>query len=339
MLKEFHYIEKIEYPNGGYSLFYEKGEIALIIDFDICRISAKSDAFPYSLITDKQNEYMKRYHQVFRLLNEDVQEQLPQLLQDSSEEYEVVAKSFDRGNTADSSPLELLFEKNFTNVYGMSSLKYLQKEFGISDRKGNQYFLDYVIHTNHGDIAVEENGVTYHHPQVIGLDRYRRQLQKQNACAEWNMKIYRFSTEDCQFEDRIEDDIRNYFGDDCSGFLEQGILLDRKIELYEHQKITLEDIQEKRRQGVHSFLIVFPTASGKSRIVEEDIKMYEQEHPEFRALILAPGLATLNDWNERVKSSFSEFNDRIEIRSFAYMMRHYQEYKRNTFDYNSLSVF
>lgn len=67
-----------------------------------------------------------------------------------------------------------------------------------------------MLRTKHGDYAVEENGVTYHHPQQIGLERYRRQLQKQNTCTEWGIKLYRFSSEDCRFENRIEDDIKTF---------------------------------------------------------------------------------------------------------------------------------
>ena len=94
---------------------------------------------------------------------------------------------------------KLTLKNNFASVYGRNSLKYLQKEYGILDEQGNNYFLDYLLRTKHGDYAVEENGVTYHHPQQIGLERYRRQLQKQNTCTEWGIKLYRFSSEDCRF--------------------------------------------------------------------------------------------------------------------------------------------
>lgn len=121
-------------------------------------------------------------------------------------------KISERGEHADSSPLELLFEQNFTDVYGMRALKYLQKEFRISDEDGNNYFLDYLIDTADSRVAIEENGIHYHHPQLIGIEGYRKQLRKQNTCALWGLKLYRFSTEDCLFKDRIEDDIRSYLG-------------------------------------------------------------------------------------------------------------------------------
>ena len=47
--------------------------------------------------------------------------------------------------------------------------------------------------------------------------------------------------------------------------------INRKVELYEHQTISLQEIQKRRMAGIKAFLIVLPTASGKSRIVEEDL--------------------------------------------------------------------
>lgn len=101
-------------------------------------------------------------------------------------------KISERGEHADSSPLELLFEQNFTDVYGMRALKYLQKEFRIFDEDGNNYFLDYLVDTADSRVAIEENGIHYHHPQLIGIEGYRKQLRKQNTCALWGLKLYRF---------------------------------------------------------------------------------------------------------------------------------------------------
>lgn len=108
-------------------------------------------------------------------------------------------------------------------------------------------------------MAIEENGIHYHHPQLIGIEGYRKQLRKQNTCALWGLKLYRFSTEDCRFKDRIEDDIRSYLGKDTSGFREAGLMLERKTELYEHQEISLAQIEERREKGfVHSSLYYLP---------------------------------------------------------------------------------
>ena len=65
-------------------------------------------------------------------------------------------KISERGEHADSSPLELLFEQNFTDVYGMRALKYLQKEFRISDEDGNNYFIDYIVDNAESILAIKE---------------------------------------------------------------------------------------------------------------------------------------------------------------------------------------
>ena len=270
---------------------------------------------------------------MFRFLGFDP-ETIEKCLQKSRQEVLYFTKKIsERGEHADSSPLELLFEQNFTDVYGMRALKYLQKEFRISDEDGNNYFLDYLVDTADSRVAIEENGIHYHHPQLIGIEGYRKQLRKQNTCALWGLKLYRFSTEDCRFKDRIEDDIRSYLGKDTSGFRETGLLLERKTELYEHQEISLAQIEERRERGIRAFLIVLPTAAGKSRIVEEDIQKFAAGKEQFRALILAPNTNIIADWKERIDKDLQPLQDRIDIKTYSYAVRHYHEKTRDYYSY------
>lgn len=325
--------ETVTYPNGGVSRFYDDGVDMVIIDDKICSCRDGEQIFPYTLITDKQNHYMKIYRRVFRFLGFDP-ETIEKCLQKSRQEVLYSTKKIsERGEHADSSPLELLFEQNFTDVYGMRALKYLQKEFRISDEDGNNYFLDYLVDTADSRVAIEENGIHYHHPQLIGIEGYRKQLRKQNTCALWGLKLYRFSTEDCRFKDRIEDDIRSYLGKDTSGFREAGLLLERKTELYEHQEISLAQIQERREKGIRVFLIVLPTAAGKSRIVEEDIQKFAAGKEQFRALILAPNTNIIADWKERIDKDLQPLQDRIDIKTYSYAVRHYHEKTRDYYSY------
>lgn len=181
--------------------------------------------------------------------------------------------------------------------------------------------------------AVEENGVTYHHPQIIGEEKYKKQLTKQNTCASWGIKLFRFSTEDCAFENRIEDDIKQYFGNDASKFIDNGLKIDRSVELYEHQSISLQETQKRRDAGIKAFLIVLPTAAGKSKIVEEDLREFAKNKKSFKGLILVPGINILADWNQRVHNSLPELEDKIDIRTYAYMARHYTELSSDYYNY------
>lgn len=333
MAKSLPAKEIIEYPNGGKSYFYVINGTAVIVDEDICACGPEERTFPYTLITDKQNYYMHHYERVFRFLAEDTEDIEAVINSMHTADMDFNIRMANREDNAEASPLEFLFEKNFTNVYGMNALKYLWKEYGVIDNDGHSYFLDYYVKTEDGGIAVEENGISYHHPQLIGIEKYRKQLQKQNTCAQWGIKLYRFSTEDCRFENRIEDDIRTYFGNDTSSFRENGLLIERKVELYDHQLATLQDIKKKRVEGVKTFLIVFPTASGKSKIVEEDMRAFAKEKADFKALVLAPNTNIVKDWHSRIAESLSEYKSRIEVNTFAYMVRNYTKINPQEYSY------
>lgn len=331
---DFSLREQVKYPNGGQSRFYDNGTDMVIIDEDICTHDTGEPIFSYMLITDKQNNYMHQFKRVFRFLGytqAEVEQYLSKEEITLSGDYLVTVG--DRGEQLDVSPLELHFEKSFSNTYGMNALKYLTREYGICDERGKNYFLDYLVRTKNGKYAVEENGVTYHHPQIIGEEKYRNQLKKQNTCTLWGIKLFRFSTEDCAFENRIEDDIKQYFRNDTSEFVNDGIKIDRKVALYEHQTVSLQEIRKRREAGIKAFLIVLPTAAGKSKIVEEDLREYAGNKQNFKGLILVPGVNILLDWEERIKTSLPELKDKIEIKTYAYMARHYTDVQPDYYDY------
>ena len=331
---DFSLREQVKYPNGGVSRFYDNGTNMVIIDEDICVHNPEKPVFSYMLITDKQNNYMHRFRRVFRFLGY-VQAEVEKYL--SKDEITIPVDYMitvgDRGEQADASPLELHFEQSFTNAYGINALKYLSREYGICDENGKNYFLDYLVRTRNGKYAVEENGVTYHHPQIIGEEKYKNQLSKQNTCALWGIKLFRFSTEDCAFENRIEDDIKQYFGKDTSEFVDDGLKIDRKVELYEHQTVSLQEIQKRREAGIKAFLIVLPTAAGKSKIVEEDLREFAKSRQDFKGLILVPGVNILTDWQDRIRTSLPELTDKIEIKTYAYMARHYADAQPDYYNY------
>lgn len=253
---DFSLRELVNYPNGGVSKFYDNGIDMVIIDENICVHDADEPVFSYMLITDKQNNYMHMFQRVFRFLGytkEEVDKYLSRKEITMPLDYQATVA--DRAEQAEVSPLELHFEQSFSKAYGINALKYLTREYGICDENGKNYFLDYLIRTQDRKIAVEENGVSYHHPQIIGKEKYRNQLRKQNTCALWGIKLFRFSTEDCTFENRIEDDIKQYFGKDASAFIDDGLKIDRKVELYEHQEVSLQEIQKRREAGIKAYTI------------------------------------------------------------------------------------
>lgn len=77
--------ETVTYPNGGVSRFYDDGVDMVIIDDEICSCREGEQIFPYTLITDKQNHYMKKYRRLFRFLGFDP-ENIEKYLQKSRQE-------------------------------------------------------------------------------------------------------------------------------------------------------------------------------------------------------------------------------------------------------------
>ena len=115
--------------------------------------------------------------------------------------------------------------------------------------------------------------------------------------------------------------------------MDSGLKIDRKVELYEHQTISLREIQKRRNAGIKAFLVVLPTASGKSKIIEEDLREFAKSTNHFKGLILVPGINILADWNQRIHSSLPELEEKIDIRTYAYMARHYTELPSNYYNY------
>lgn len=276
---------------------------------------------------------MYNYQKVWRFLQEEIDESILYEKADEEQKDFYLKNNLNREDFSDSSPLEYDFEEKFTDVYGPQSIKFLNKEYSLSDYEGNTYFLDYLIQKDSELLAVEENGIQYHHPQIIGQKRYAKQLKKQNTCTAWRIKLFRFSTEDCKIENRIQDSIRTYFGSDSSHFKEKGLLANRKITLYEHQKLTLEEIKKERQKGTKSFLVVFPTASGKSKIIEEDIKIFANQTKNFSALILTPNTNIISDWKERIQKNLYELKSKITVCTFNAISRNYSSYRPENFSY------
>ena len=331
--------ETIWYANGGKTDFYVIDSKVFIIDSGICNVNSQI-TIDYSLLTDKQNSYMNEFQKVYRFLKEDEESAATFLFSDSNifpENLELKTARqkmvADREDFAESSPLEFYFEEEFSKVYGEEALKFLNKEYSIADENGNTFFLDYLVHTENGDIAVEENGINYHHPQIIGTQKYRKQLAKQNECTKWGIKLYRFSTEDCKFEEKIQDDIKRFFGSDTKKFRQNGILANRAIKLYEHQKVTLKDIQDSRKNGTKAFLIVLPTAAGKSKIIEEDIKQFSNQKENFKALILAPNKDIIEDWKKRVAQNLPHLAQKIDIKTYSFLARNYRTFSPEKYSY------
>ena len=331
--------------NEIFTAILVKEDTVILVDHNICTKEPK-DIFNYEVYTQMQNELMNKYNKCLRILYDKAtfEKDTDELLSNNDSLEFTREHYIDRNLTSpDNTSVESEFETRFQEVYGLDALQYVHKEYGLIDKTQNQYFYDFVVETYDLFIAVEENGVRYHHPQIIGEDRYRKQLQKQNTFVKSQGKLYRWASMDCLNVQRVNEDIRSFFGD-RSTFLSKGLYVgQRQVELYSHQKDTLKQIYTSRKNGNSTFLVVFPTAAGKSKIIEEDLHILLKNNPSLKVCIASPTSAITDDWKTRLSTISKEIgipltisshiDSQITVGTYHVLYSHINKVPKDFFDY------
>ncbi len=325
-----------------------KSNISVIIDIDICN---NDNPFSYEEYTKEQNDLIFSYNQVYRFLidNKDdldyAKTQLNRFIKDDfSEEVPSRPRGFNRELEAiDPSVPEAHFEQAFSDVYGRDTLNMIFREYPILDINGSTRWIDYVIFSKNGLVAIEKNGVRYHHPLVIGRDKYRDQLVKQNSIIAQNAKLYRWSLESMQFKDVFCEEIKAYLPPKKDIVETHHILAKRKFKLFDHQQDTLKEMQIGRDNGDNVFLVVLPTGTGKTHIIISDYAKQYYENPLCKMMVLVPSRNLKAQWiqyfkekqiSERYSDNIGDSDScNIMVQTYSWMSRHYHKYPSDTFDY------
>lgn len=332
---QFEYTESISYISDDpdmYTLVFTHDTIRVFIDVNLCKET--KPLFSYYDYVNIQNHYVNISNLLYRFYIEtadDLKECLVSLeLLLSHNEIDNIRE--EKGHQhIDSTPTEHQFELLFSKIYGPDAMTYLEKEYSLTTLNGNTLYSDYVLETLDEKYAIEENGIFYHHPQIIGREQYKNQLERQNTLAYYRFKVYRWSSEHIAFADVMEDNIQNFFGKKSRFINQFSLSQNRKFELYEHQIDSLKTIEVRRKDGCKAFLIVIPTAAGKSQIALEDISRLYLEKHQLRVLIISPGTQIRNDWEKRIES----LKKKIEFCNETYVGAYHfiNQYSPDYFDY------
>lgn len=336
---KFEEIKKIayyEHRDDIYSKIYynlEKDTV-IILDFNIAEYDSIG-AFSYREYTNLQNELMKKHKYLYRFSSTETnKDRVRKILAGSLEIPVVPSKNINRLGI-DASYLEHHFEKVFFEMYGEDSYNLLLKEKQLVGFEGENIFTDYVVEKKHEKVVIEENGESYHHPQKTGLSKYLKQIERQNALVYQNYKVYRFSSNEIQFKDRMIEEMKVYLGEKAEFESQNLISENRKYKLYEHQSLTLDTLQNMRDEGIKSSVVVLPTGTGKSTIAVEDIKYFLNKDKSARILILVPTIALKNQWMDNLKSIFKSykigdnFDDNIYLTTYNTIIN-----RKNSFSYD-----
>ena len=214
-------IERYEFDLTHYSLIGYFNDKCIIVDNNLCLRDSitkeQSIEVDYAKYCEMQNKYMAKFNKLYRFnyLDDNIYKEIEKWLNLTAEDINIEASakvaSFDKAHI-DSTILEEKFADLFVEAYGNDALCYLKREYPISLADGKNAFVDYVVETKNNKYAIEENGITYHHPQIIGNLKYERQLIKQNTLNLYGFKVYRFSTNNMLNKDQVIDNIKEYLG-------------------------------------------------------------------------------------------------------------------------------
>jgi len=321
----------------------------LKIDIDICNLKH----YPYIDYTSEQNELSHQYDLFLRFSIDSVND-LDRLKREldffTSEEPEPEKLKKYGANRQeqeiDPTLPEATFETCFAQAFGEKNLYALTRESEYYDYEGKRRFIDYVLKTKNGDFAIELNGEQFHHPAAIKEKRYASQLFKQNSLAAEGYKVFRWSQRGMADNEKFIQELKYFFGDPtCFNSTPhfKSLRSLKTFKLAEHQHDALAYIDSLREQGRNTFIIVLPTATGKTEIFIEDFYRQLQRNHEFKALVMVPRKALKQQTIDRFISRHSELavgedfyfknKQQVCVQTYAYLLRHYHKLDSKMFDY------
>lgn len=291
--------------------------------------------FPYKRYCQKQNEWMRQHKKVYRFIEGDVE--LEKFLNDHFEEEEAayyLGRTFNRESVmADPTPLEFRFEDCFAEAFGEEALKFIKREYAFITEEGRTAYVDYALFKKDGTwIAIEENGVSFHHPNIIGKVKYRQILKKQNSVIAANGIVFRWDTESLSNREKIVDELKEFIGDINDYLIQYAMVSQRGFVLHDHQTDYLKDLSEDRGEGKRSALVVLPTGTGKTTIALEDMKRLAAYRGELNALVLAPTLDLTRQW-QREARDYQKKVGKIDVLTYASVARQYYKDSPDRYHY------
>lgn len=314
-------LDSLHHEDVVLSRVYPCGDGVVILDEN----ALFDTPFTYKRYCQKQNEWMLRYPSVHRFLagDEALETFLGGARGDITRPYNL-ARTVDRESiVADPSPLEFRFEECFIEAYGEAALKYLKREYAFLTPDGQTVYVDYALFRKDGTwIAIEENGISFHHPLLIGRARYQRILQKQNAVVTSGGVVFRWDTESLSNRQRIVDELREFVGDLGQFVVQFALTSQRGFALHDHQADHLAELADDRSQGKASALVVLPTGTGKTMIALEDMAQLARRQGPLNALILVPSLDLVRQW-QRAAEPYGKTIGAIDVLTYAGAARRY----------------
>ena len=175
-----------------------------------------------------------------------------------------------------SSSAEDRFVELFAQVFGLEKVQLLAYDQPIEDIYGASPFIDYALNTLDAKIAFEIDGLTWHHPDAITIDKFEDDLLRQNSLIYLGWKVFRWTDRELFSEpERVKEQLA-LFLESIADIVSFDEFLPKQrgeaFELRPHQEEALAALAEMRAAGKTIGLVTHAQGAGKTVVAVSDAK-------------------------------------------------------------------
>lgn len=184
--------------------------------------------------------------------------------------------TFVNERAAVSSTPEDLFVDLFAQVFGLEKVQLLAHDYPVRDIYGGGRFIDYAIKTLDEKIAFEIDGLTWHHPAAVSVEKFEDDLLRQNSLVHAGWRVFRWTDRELVAKpERVKEQLA-LFLENVPGLLLLDDFLPKQhgetLELRPHQDEALASLQAMREEGKTIALLTHAQGAGKTIVAISDAK-------------------------------------------------------------------
>ncbi len=238
---------------------------------------------------------------------------------------------------------EDLFVELFCQVFGAGSAQFLTPQVPFQDIYGQGRRIDFAVKAVGERFAFEIDGVQWHHPEAVTIEKFEDDLLRQNSLVADGWKVFRWTDHEViEHPERVKDQLARFL-EKSPRFQAFEEYLPRQrgeaLELRDHQQEALASLVRLRQEGKTIALLHHATGTGKTVTAIKDAKslggrtlflvhrdeLMRQALRQFRAL-----------WGEEPVGSFGgkcrdpQFNTVGTVQTVS---RHLATFRPDEFDY------
>jgi superfamily II DNA or RNA helicase len=178
--------------------------------------------------------------------------------------------------TAISSAPEDLFVELFAQVFGLDKVQLLSYDHPFEDINGVGRYIDYALRTSDARIAFEIDGLVWHHPEAITVEKFEDDLLRQNSLIHQGWRVFRWTDRELESDPEGVKEQLALFLESISDLVSFEDFLPTQrgeaLELRPHQEEALASLARMRAENKTIGLLTHAQGSGKTVAAITDAK-------------------------------------------------------------------